>query len=239
MKIYTYAVCWNEELRLPWYLDNYSFADHHFIYDQHSTDGTLKLLKGNKKVTVRPFGKPNVLENHNYQVIKDNCWKRCGADWVIIGDIDELLYHPNMREMLQHTKEHLDVTVLMPSAAYDMFHTEPVTDYKQITKGVFSPGYMKMCCFRPDQITDINYNPGCHKAGPKGNVMIGPCEGLIMYHYNLVGIDYVIKRYAACDKRRSPIDKKNRWAIQYSYPPEKIRERFRQCELHGKVVREW
>lgn len=56
MSIHLYAACWNEERIIPFFLQHYEpLVDRIIIYDDHSTDRSVELLRASPKVEIRPF----------------------------------------------------------------------------------------------------------------------------------------------------------------------------------------
>src|ERR1700674_4922379 len=104
MTIHLYAQCWNDCWTLPFFFRHYdSWVDRYFFYDDNSTDGTLAILRAHDRVQVsrfkRSFPDSFVLSE---QMFSNQCWKqsRDVADWVIVTDVDEHLYHPQGAEYL-------------------------------------------------------------------------------------------------------------------------------------------
>ena len=58
MRIYAYAICWNEEIMLPYYLHHYEkFVEKIIIYDNNSKSKLINLINLYK-------------DNHNYLIPK-------------------------------------------------------------------------------------------------------------------------------------------------------------------------
>jgi glycosyltransferase involved in cell wall biosynthesis len=131
MKIETYTFTWNEQDRIPLYLDHYGFADKHFVFDSNSDDNTREIVLNNKKCTLS-VNNENKLDNEGQLAIKERCWENSDADWVIVGDVDEFLYHPNLIELLSTTS----AVVLQPSFAYNMVCDSFIGNLKKINRGV-------------------------------------------------------------------------------------------------------
>ena len=100
MHVHVYAVCWNESRVVGFFLRHYEeFADRIVVYDEGSDDGTRDILQTHPKIELRQFIRtvPDSLELSK-KAVHDHCWKeaRGSADWVILVDIDEHVYHPNL-----------------------------------------------------------------------------------------------------------------------------------------------
>ena len=105
MKVHLYSLCWNEERMLPFYLRHYeSVADRFFVFDDGSTDGSLDLLRNHPKVEVVPWERSDATSYVlSQQRFSNSCWKesRGEADWVLVCDVDEHFYHPDLAGYLQ------------------------------------------------------------------------------------------------------------------------------------------
>src|SRR5436305_14307053 len=99
-RVHLYALCWNEIRILPFFLRHYRpFVDRFFVLDDGSTDGSRELLAQQSDVTLidRSFRETD-------SFVSDACtfyneaWKasRGSADWVVVCNVDEHLYHPSM-----------------------------------------------------------------------------------------------------------------------------------------------
>jgi hypothetical protein len=85
---------YNEEFLLPFFLKHYDWVDKiNVIYDQDSTDQTLKILKSNPKINIIPFKFPDMMDdvlktqkvNQEYSKIHDCCR-------VLVVDADEFIF---------------------------------------------------------------------------------------------------------------------------------------------------
>jgi hypothetical protein len=227
MKIEVFAICYNEEKLLPYFLRHYSsFCDHITIFDNQSTDSGPAICKANPKVHLMSYDTNNEIRDDIYLEIKNNCWKNSDADWVIICDIDEFVYHPDIRMLLQHMDE---VTSIRPNM-YNMYSLKfPTTDeqiYTEVYLGV--PGGAKLNLFRPDQLIEINYDPGCHIAKPEGNSITSEWTGIKTLHYRYLSKEYVLSRNSSYYSRLSKINKENGWGYHYGFDGEKVSKDFDQ-----------
>jgi hypothetical protein len=233
MRIETYTLTHNEELRMPWYLEHYAFADAHYVYDNGSSDKTAGIAQASPKTTVVQY-ESDGLDDNKLRDIKNSCWKSSQADWVIVGDVDEHLWMPDIRAFLASTT----ATMIRPRVAYNMFTLNDETDYHAVTRGLPAEQYCKTLLFRPKEIKEMNYNHGCHTCTPEGNVLITTPKDCIIYHYNLIGIERTIKRYHERAERMSATNKENKWGWQYLDSDEQIRSLF-DCYNETKEVRKW
>ena len=117
MIVHVYALCWNEEKMLPYFFKHYdNIADQYFIFDNDSTDNSLSMLRSHPKVITDRFEIKGNSVIKSAQDLFNQFWKksRGKADWVIICDADEHLYHSNLRTYLQECTSN-GITLVVPT----------------------------------------------------------------------------------------------------------------------------
>lgn len=226
MDIAVYSICYNEEYMLPFFLQHYqSFASEITIYDNHSTDNSVHIM--NKAgINVEYFETDNSIRDDIMLDLKNQFWKKSRGihDWVIVVDIDEFIYHPNFKHFLL---KHYNKSLIIPTG-YNMFaKTLPVPNkgqiYRQAQFGTSNPKFFnKPCIFRPNKIKEINFEIGCHKAAPEGEVIPHFDLELKLLHYDYLTLDYRIKKCQNRGKRLSELNRKRLWGIQYMQTVEEI-----------------
>jgi glycosyltransferase involved in cell wall biosynthesis len=232
MNIDCYTITYNEEKIIDFFLDHYSkFCRNITVFDNCSTDSTADIVKRYKSDTIHieQYNSENTLNDSIYLQIKNNCWKNSDADYVIIVDCDELLYHPSIVSFFETTSQ----PVYMPYG-YDMvsdsFPEKGKSIIEQITEGVNSPNYSKMCVFSPKFISDINYTLGCHRATPRDihGVNTSPYrdDELKLLHYKNISFEYRYNKHVEYNQRLSDFNKKGGSGIHYSYEKEKQFDEF-------------
>jgi glycosyltransferase involved in cell wall biosynthesis len=236
MKIEVFAICYNEELLLPYFLRHYSsFCDEITIFDNQSTDSGPALCRANPKVNLISYDTSNEIRDDIYLEIKNNCWKKSDADWVIICDMDEFVYHPDIKTILTHMGE---VTAISPEW-FNMYSRRfPETEgqiYEEVSLG--TPGGPKLNLFRPGELKEINYSPGCHIAQPEGNVLVSQWTGIKTLHFRYLSKEFVLSRNAVSFARLSQQNKENGWGFHYGFDPSAVAEDFDiQLALSTKVI---
>src|SRR5262245_42339747 len=107
MKIAVYTLCFNEEFFLPYFLRHYhQYTERIVLFDNCSTDHTAEIAR-QAGVDVRPYESGDEIRDDLLLQIKNNCWKECrgqGVDWVLVVDVDEILYHSDLTGFLQQSK---------------------------------------------------------------------------------------------------------------------------------------
>ncbi len=212
MRIVTFTQFWNEACILPFYLRHYSqFAEKMVFYDHGSTDNSREIIRSFPNTEIREikgrFTEEMKRDNFN------NCYKeeRGKSDFVIVGDVDEFLYHEDMRFHLELAKKHEStmfyvkgfqmVSDFMPEHRY---HGDLLT---LITDGVPSVPYSKNIIFHPE--IEINFGNGHHECHPKARFYpmeneATPHNSIIRFspfvfkllHFKFLGLDYTRQRHA-------------------------------------------
>lgn len=236
MKIWAYAICWNEEVMLPYYLKHYEkFCEKIIIYDNMSTDNSRNIIKNHPLCELRTYDTKNQIRDDIYLNIKNNCWKEAKgkADYVIVGDIDEFLYHKDLIGFLNKNKGKF--TIFQPAgfemASLKFPHTKDQL-YTVCKKGLFHDNQSKKIIFSPNAVTEMNWFAGCHhnpKQIASGKTWKYSSEDpykseLKLLHFKYIDIDYVTKRHNELSKRLSEINRKRGWGFHYSKGPLYVKE---------------
>ena len=220
--IYVIGVCFNEAAILPFYLDHYIHfvgARKVILFDGGSTDGTHEIARRYPQVelVVRVSDK---LDDRELMAIRNEEWKayRNECDWMIVGDVDELLYHPNLRAKLAEFKR--DGVTLPMVEGFEMLskhHPQHVPGHyiwESIQTGVPNPGYYnKNLIFDPK--IDINYTLGCHHCTPTGPVKRS--EGFVFknLHYRLLSYQHIVEKSRRSAARLSEWNKQTNAGFHY------------------------
>ncbi|MDJ0582176.1 glycosyltransferase family 2 protein [Crocosphaera sp.] len=189
---------------LPYYMNHYqSIAERFIILDDSSSDGSVGLLKSYPNVELGKFRNRNNLFVRSFvkNALKfyNDYWKksRGKADWVIICNVDEHLYHQDIVSYLKYCQEE-GITIL-PSKGYEMI-SEEFPDFQgrlcdNLVEGMPVRKLGKMAIFNPNEIEEMNYVPGRHEANPTGNVVFPDQSEIKLLHYKYLGFDYLKQRY--------------------------------------------
>ena len=218
MRLHLYTVCWNCERLLPYFLRHYlPLCERLVFYDNLSTDRTREIIRSTNKAILVDFDTGGEIDESNYLRVKNHAYKesRGIADYVVVADIDEFLYHPQLLEVLARYQDagvtlprvrgFNMVSLLHPSRA----ETLPVL----VRRGRYSPMYSKRCVFAPD--LDIHYLPGAHRCSPVGTVVESDDESLKLLHYQYMGLWHVLCRYRQYRRRLSEQNRRLPYAVQY------------------------
>jgi len=213
MRVELYTIAWNEERFIKQFVEYYSWADKITVYDNHSTDNTIKIAQS-LGCEVFSYGEDEQ-DNNAMWNIKSSCWKDSKADWVIVCDIDEWLYHKDgMRNALEYINT-TDATIVN-AKGYNMI-SEKYKSLKEVKKGYPSFIYDKHICFKPTEITDMRWSIGCHTSNPIGDIVFINYDVLLL-HFCLVGRKETENRWKQYVDRMSALDKKYSFAKHYLLP---------------------
>jgi len=235
-RIWVYTIAYNEGPFVKNFLAAYKDAERIIVYDNMSTDDTVQLLSIDPRVEIRKHDSKGQIRDDLYLEIKNNCWKEARglADWVIVVDFDEIF----TRAILIDGNPIFDLDLrdafyngwnVFKPYGYNMVSLEAPLyatghPFEYSKKGVFHHPAIKMCCFRPDQIAEIRYEPGCHTANPidmtggTDYVRILMNSDFKLLHYKFWNVDHYMKRMSDYQTRMSDQNRIHGWGWHYMKP---------------------
>lgn len=225
MRIEAHFICYNESEIIKQVVKHYqSFCEKVFIHDNYSLDSS-QLIAESLGCDVLRFGIKGSLDDLEYLKVKNNRWRGSDADYIIMADMDEVLWHPDLFNVLE--KENKRGTTIFKTQGWQIYSNQmPKEDMLEITTGWPFANYSKPVIFSPKHIENINYDPGCHIAHPTGNVIYSE-ETLYLLHYrNIGGVDRLIRRYREYQKRMSFNNKKMGYGVHYWNSEKKLRQEW-------------
>lgn len=223
---YVLSVCWNEEFFLPYFLQHYSFATKIVIFDNMSSDNSVALMKQHPNVEICTYNTNAQIRDDIYLEIKNHAWKqyRHLCDWVIIVDIDELIYHPlGIPAFVQSLPPHVGIA---KCKGYEMFcpnlspFSPEVPIYQKCVTGVPGIKLDKCTLLNTKMVQEINYLTGCHQAFPqlaRPNMTIYTHPQFVLLHYKFIHpLPQMIFRYKQMARRLSRENVLNGWGFHYT-----------------------
>jgi hypothetical protein len=240
--IHLYALCWNEARILPFFLRHYrGLADHIYVFDNGSTDQSVQMFAAEENVTVSHFDITGDSFVDEARRMCDTMWQasRGLADWVIVVDMDEHLFHPNLRGYLRYCAGR-GITAIS-TVGYEMVgDTFPIGEvplWQEISAGCrFGADFDKLCIFDPDAISSVNFEAGRHSAAPEGRVVYPERTEVKLLHFKKLGVDYLTKRWAELQSGLRPGDIANNWGSHYLSTTEAIEsDMVRQLKMSRSV----
>lgn len=224
-QIHLHCLCWNDARMLPFFFRHYDpIVDRYFVFDNGSTDGALSLLENHGRVEVTHFDVPGDSFVEEECRLADTTWRGSDADWVIVTEIDEHLYHPQLTDYLQRCTDR-GITAIR-SIGYEMwsdtFPTGNQPLFEQVTVGVRSLPHDRLCIFNPKEITETNFGLGRHSAAPTGRVVWPDHREVLLLHYKGLGMDYLVARSGELKTGLRERDLAEGWGVHYTWSPEEI-----------------
>jgi glycosyltransferase involved in cell wall biosynthesis len=199
MKIDLYAFIYNDEDILPFFLDYYSpIADRITFIENGSTDRTVEILKAAQK-KAKPIIKifysgMKTWDWDESMVLRNAIWQATNYDLVMWCDMDEVIYHKNLRKFLE-TNDY----AIYQMKGYEMVSTrlpKEGTSLLDIKMGTHSYLLDKFLIWKKD--ANIKFTDAHHIADTNEDI----CSGeILLLHYKYLGVDIMVKRAEAIKAR--------------------------------------
>lgn len=185
------------------------------MYDHFSTDDSVAIAK-DLDMEVRFFGEKDILDDGQYLEVKNNCWKesRGIADYVIVCDADEFLFHRNLDLLLE---KFLKKKISIPrTKGFQMVsEVEPVDSILEVDTGFRYKRFNKSIIFNPNLIDEINYNYGSHNHKASGVVRKSFIRLNVLHYRFIGGFERMNKRHEEYKRRLSEFNRLNRFGVEY------------------------
>ena len=166
MKIEVHILCCNEAPILNYALRHYlSFAQRVVVHDAFSEDGSRVLVKkyGADLVDWDTGGKFDDIQN---MTLKNECWKGTDADWVIVADVDELIYFPGGVAATLAAYDQKNLPIILPygwEMCSEVFPTTMGQIYEEVKHAARDDHwYGKPILFAPKRIRSLGLGIGAH-----------------------------------------------------------------------------
>ena len=240
MVIHLYTLCWNEMDILPFVIDYWKRIPitKAVVYDNGSTDGSIEFLEQFDWIEIRRF-ETEGMNDSIQKDIKNKCWKESKgvADYVIVCDMDEVLFSNDFEKELKYMKDN-GYNVLGTSwyalrgeskpeyKEGKLLHELIVKGYKQKTNRKFE-NLGKFMLFDPNKIDDMKYEVGCHLANPIPEINLYESKKIFAIHFDKgFGYEYFFERRHTMFKRLSQTNLKNNWCFEYGEEKQKIIDEY-------------
>lgn len=222
LNIELFLLCFNEQRMIPHTLNYYTqFCNQITIFDNDSTDNSVELIKNfDSSIQIKRLDTGG---EHREDILRDTrntCWKESNADFVIVCDMDEFLYHPSLVEQLRVAREK---KVAIPVVTgYNMIADTFPEDHSNLIMEQVQVGYKdrrfdKNIIFDPKQVKDINFRPGSHLCYPEfyNASVVDALVEFKLLHYKYLDKSYLYNRHEMYSHRLSSINKENKWGAEY------------------------
>jgi|SRR5690606_13931398 len=222
LNIELYLLCFNEEKIILHTLNYYSkFCSKIIIIDNESTDNSRNIIADyNHNIEIRTLKTGGQYREDLLMETRNNCWKGSSADFVIVCDMDELIYHENLVLELAKAKEKkikIPVTI-----GYNMIGSNFPDNYKipltdQVKHGIRDRMFDKNIIFNPKEITEMNYGPGSHTCSPqfKDENIIDELLELKLLHFKYLDKEYLYNKHQLYADRMSQLSRDKKHGFEY------------------------
>lgn len=183
-KIDLYTFIYNDAEFIPFFLDYYEkIADRITFIDSGSTDGSLDLVRKHRTYQTGL----DWWDWDSLHWMRQNVWKESSYDLIMFPDLDEIFYHPDLKNFLNNTN-------------YDIYHMQGfqmvsrifpakgdnILNYK---KGIPLPLHNKFMIFKPN--ADIHF-PDAHFINTNSSNVSE--FDIKLLHYKFLGAEHMVKR---------------------------------------------
>ncbi len=232
MKVETFIVAHNEEFLMPYLLRHYTLFSDVVILENNSTDRTIEIAESFTRTKVLRLKTEDVKDNQWIIDVKNSVYKSSKADYVIVVDADEFVYHEDILSILQIAKSNGADIVL--TNWYEMCSTFLPSGQGQIYDEIKTGhlGGAKVNIFSPK--IDINYEVGCHKSHPNTDKCFH--SSIKTMHFRNISLDWVFQRNERDRVRLSKKNIESGWSFQYNYPPTRIIDDFNKELSISQVI---
>lgn len=222
LRITVMACCFNEAAILPFFIEHYQQfvgATRIVLQDGGSTDATAEIVARYPGVEL-VVKRSDKLDDRELLHIRNEAWKpwRDDCDWMIVCDVDEFLYHPDIKAELRRLK---DAGITLPMVeGFEMLSKQfPVHRpgrwlWQDIQAGFAVPDYYnKNLVFDPR--IDINYHLGCHSCAPSGPVRRS--EGTVFrnLHFRMLSHAHIVDKSRRAAARLSDWNRQSNAGFHY------------------------
>jgi hypothetical protein len=243
MIIDLYFACWDNADILPFFFRHYDrFVRHYVALDDGSTDGSLDILSGHARVEIGKMPRAGPDEAHSTIALPlaETIWRERSkdADWVIMCDVDEHLYHSDLLAYLAWCKD--EGTTIIPALGYQMLSdTLPKNGLlcEQVIRGAPFKSMSKLNVFSPRDVERLNYAPGRHSAAPTGNIVAPDRDELMNLHYKYLDFERVMRRHAACATRLTGRDVERKAGHRWLFTRDELRADWQEFDARAVDIR--
>lgn len=234
---HVYVVCHNEKVLLPHMVSHYRKRLPNCkitIYDNNSTDGS-RMIAESLGCDVIIFNSNNESNETAKVEIKNNCWKKSTADWVVVCDIDEWLCVT--KSQLDEEKK-LGTTILTTHGS-EISGNSSLVDLSDVNLHTLNQatddlGESKKLCFRPNKLTEINYGAGAHYCNPVGKVQYSN-KTYMNKHMNNLGIPFLVHKHKTRFERTHSNRKMN-MSTHYRTNESQVVTKYNVVSQNSKIV---
>lgn len=241
------TLCYNEIKCLPFAVDYWKkLTNHVIVYDNGSTDGSIDFLKSlGGFVTLKHFEykEDNKINDEELREFKNNIWKeyRDSYDWIIICDVDELLYVRDVEDFYNSINKNKWTIVKfhgiqLVATRFPRYVNDQALAHKQIKYGVPDKKFDKCLMFNCKSVEEMNYEYGAHMCHPKGNVRWCNADDAKLFHFKFVTEQYVEEKYKQNKSKLSQFNIDNNLGKEYLDSDNEIHNKYMWMIDHCQFI---
>ncbi len=169
------------------------------------------------------------------------------ADWVIVVDADEFLFHPEgLRRPLQRLKDRgvslprvggVEMLCTQPPPGWNPDAPTPLHQQRRFL-AVPSPWMSKQVVFHPS--IDVNFSPGSHSCAPVAHevpLLRARRPAFSLLHFNSLGEEYVVAKVRRRAARVPAELRAQGLSVHYFKDEQSVRDVFRRRQRTGVPFR--
>jgi glycosyltransferase involved in cell wall biosynthesis len=220
MKIHLHLLCYNEADMIEKTLDAYSWVDAVTVWDSYSEDNSREIAIS-RGCTVINFGIQGLLDDTAFIKVKNNVAKHSpNADWIIMADMDEILFSPTGTRKAIEDADKAGATIIR-TEGYNMIDDSMPEQLTDCRFGCRASQYDKILAFK--KTATVAYSMGAHQATIQNR--IDHEQSLFLLHYKFIGgIERIFAKYQQNARRLSPLNKRYKWSSHYMQTLEQVQE---------------
>lgn len=232
-KVDVITFCCNEMPILPWAVDYWKrYANHVYVFDDGSTDGSKAYLKQFDFITVIEYETltKNKLNDIILIWLKNNMFKLVDSDFVIVCDMDECIYFNDIDHTLDELRNS-DAKAIRPIWCNmiteefpeyiegRLFHedNEWCTTYEQNHQYQFKLMESKVIIFDKTKVNEIKYFPGAHVCNGVDPVFVKKDLSVYCFHLRYLSLNYVLERKKKYAARMSDENRRHGYAAHHLF----------------------
>lgn len=224
------------------------------VYDNESDDGSREFLEQYDWIEVRIRKTNGEKDNDAHKKLKDSCWKEAvnEYDFIIVCDIDEVLYFPQgiekVLDRLEGSYNVLGVKNYALVEDYKPERKEGLLMHQMGLRWYLQPsnhkaqykcvGMAKFVLFRND--AHIRWSVGQHIAYGDNlkALFVDESECISLHIYAGFGVDYKIARNKMQRDRLSLNNKNKGYSSHYKKSEDEMRREYRECQEKSVDINE-
>src|ERR1700690_2790184 len=170
MKVEVHVLRYGDDWLVPYMVRHYlSYATKLVIHDAGG-GRSLEMEALDPRVCVLPWDDCPQVDELKYTELRNSCWKGTDADWVVVADLDELIYFPEGAEKSLGAYTQMGAAVIRPHG-FELFSETYPTGNGQIYDEIKQAApddkwYAKPILFTPHLVSEIRLGMGSHAADP-------------------------------------------------------------------------